>query len=109
MPFRVKLVQQTWRKELRAYCSIMYTVFYSQKPSFDAEQKNVKRFLKAVTYTDDRPSGTAENTILEFGLILQSFPQLWQKFNIKNNTLLEMSIWIVPTQAGIFSNLSKVS
>ena len=29
-------------------------------------KKNVKRFLKAVTYTDDRSRGTAEKMILEF-------------------------------------------
>ena len=41
-------------------------------------KKNVKRFLKAVTYTDDRPRGMAKNTILEF--------QVFRNFNENSNS-----------------------
>ena len=66
-------------------------MFYSQKPSFDAEQKNVKRFLKAVTYTDDRPHGMAENTILQFWAYFMVFSTILTKMQTKIMEIINVS------------------
>jgi hypothetical protein len=67
-------------------------VFYSQKPSFDAEQKNVKRFLKAVTYTDDRPHGMAENTILQFWAYFMVFSTILTKMQTKIMEIINVNV-----------------
>ena len=75
-----------------SYICNLYTVFYSQKPSFDAEQKNVKRFLKAVTYTDDRPHGMAENTILQFWAYFMVFSTILTKMQTKIMEIINVNV-----------------
>ena len=80
-------------------------MFYSQKPSFDAEQKNVKRFLKAVTYTDDRPRGMAKNTILEFQAYCTEFFVTLMKIQIQTKFMevTRCANLISPAGTGVFS------